>query len=503
MKMLLGDRKLFIETLLRIEDKDRNIIPFKLNPIQTDILDSCTGRDIYLKPGQIGASSIMIADYLCDVITIPGTVAIIVSYNEFIAGRLLAKAQAYYDLLQELIPSIPKMSHKSTTEKTFPEIHSSFYVGSCGSFTFGRGETIHRCMLDEFAFWPKGDAERIAIPTIERVPLSGKVSIISTPNGQDNEFYEMYKASKEGFEVGKSMFKDHFYTWLQHPEYQLTSDSPYIRSMDTELGELSPDELALTDRYSATYDQLRWRRRKIAEMESLRRNGETGVMFQQEYPEDDENCFLAAGDAVYDNETINQLLKGCMPAPFGFQAANVWEQPKPGVDYLIGVDPGEGKTSYSVASVWRFENNKQINVATLSGKYTPDVMADKVYELGKYFNWAKIAPENNLSAFLACLNSKHYPNIYRQKDLVTGMQTQVLGWKTTPNSNIYMINEMGRCLPTIETHDSRFVSQLRNIRWCNRRPMAIGSDDYHDAACIAIACRPNIEVSVGMAFYKK
>jgi len=79
--LLLSDRVLFIETLMRIEDKERNLVPYKLNPIQKDMLESSTGRDVYVKPAQIGASSIFIADFLIDCLTIEGTIAIIISYD--------------------------------------------------------------------------------------------------------------------------------------------------------------------------------------------------------------------------------------------------------------------------------------------------------------------------------------------------------------------------------------------------------------------------------------
>ena len=327
MKELLSDRKLFIETLVNIEDKNRQVIPFVLNPIQDDMLTTSTWRDVYVKPAQIGGSSIIICDFLIDCLTIPGTTAVIISYDEFITGRLLRKAQTFYDILKERIPSIPELHHKSTFEKTFKSVNSSLYISSSRSFAMPRGEPVHDLLLDEFAFWAPGSAAETFAATLQRVPLlpTTKVRVLSTPNGEDNDFYEIYNAAKEGKALGKSVFKHHFYTWYQHPEYTMSCDSPFVLPEDSEpiLSNLDSDEKNLITRFEHlglseedSHNKLRWRRYKIAEMSSLRRSGETRLLFPQEFPEDDVTCFQSAGDMWYDPEIINSMAKNCYPTHF-------------------------------------------------------------------------------------------------------------------------------------------------------------------------------------------
>ncbi|GAH82793.1 unnamed protein product, partial [marine sediment metagenome] len=93
MRALFSDRKLTLETLLEIENKQRELVPFNLFPIQEDMLTQSTWRDIYIKPGQVGATSLWVGDFLIDNVTINGTVSVIVSYDEFSAQRLLLKAK--------------------------------------------------------------------------------------------------------------------------------------------------------------------------------------------------------------------------------------------------------------------------------------------------------------------------------------------------------------------------------------------------------------------------
>ena len=515
LQLLLSDRVLFLQTLMRIEDKNRNLVPFRLNPIQRNMLETATGRDVYVKPSQVGASSIFIADFLIDCLTIEGTVAIIISYDEFITGRLLRKAQHFYNFLHELIPTIDKMEHKSTHEKTFEKMGSSFYICSAGSQAFGRGETIHDLLIDEYAFWPQDATEKLFTSAIQRVPLTldSKIRFCSTPNGAENDFCEVYMGAKEGKNYGKSVYTAHFYPWYNHPEYFMSIDHPFVLPGDeySTLKNLIPEEINLLKVFEGmgcteleAHDKLRWRRYKIADMASARRSGETRLLFGQEYPENDVDCFLEAGDQVYPAEQVNDMAKLCYPALSHHLFADIWYGPEKDKKYLIGVDPGEGKISESVATVWRIDNlgsddEEFVHCATLSGFYDQSEMADKVKDLGRYYNTAVLAPEDALD-FVPYI--KDYPELYYMTDPTTDRISNSIGWRTTKTTKPYMISEVLKNFSKIKTHDIRLVSQFRNIIWVigrdgKDRAMARGSDDYHDAAAIAIVCRKALPIERG------
>jgi len=515
-----------IETLVKIGNKERMTVPFVLNPIQRNMISSSTNRDIYVKPAQIGASSLFICDFLLDCVTIPDTVSIIISYDEFITGRLLRKAQGFYNGLNNTVPGLPGLQHKSTYEKVFEfrnpknnkiEGYSSFYIASAKSFDYGRGEAIHNLLADEYAFWPPGEDEKFAASALQRVPLlpNTKIRICSTPNGEDNEFHEMYMAAKEGKDIGKSVFKHHFYPWWEHPEYMMSADSQFVLPGDESLtleATLLPEETNLLkqwQQYEFTkqemIDKLRWRRYKQAEMSSIKRSGESRLLFGQEYPEDDVNCFLAAGDMVYDAELISDMAKNCYPASVHNLFADIWYPPENGQVYLVAIDPGEGKQSESVATVWKFlweadELKEAIHCATLSGYYAQDEMAEKCVPLAKWYNGAMIANEDALG-FTS--HVAKYGNLYYRTDPITGKVGKLIGWQTNNSTKPFMITELGRYMSKITTHDIRLVSQCRNIRWQKDakgrdRAVSIGSDDYHDSACIAIVCRHSMPTVRGV-----
>jgi len=136
-------------------------------------------------------------------------------------------------------------------------------------------------------------------------------------------------------------------------------------------------------------------------------------------------------------------------------------------------------------------------------------MAQKVAELCKYYNQALACPEVNIDSFIKMLayGPKPYLNIYLRRDIVSGRVGRDYGWYTNVRTKRFMLEEIARMLPLMETHDHDVVSQMRNIRYDLAREQAfsIGADDYHDAMGLAIVCRESIPVRkgfVGSSGYK-
>ena len=540
LRRLFSNRKLTLETLLEIEDKNRELVPFKLNPIQADVIDNSTWRDIYVKPGQVGFTSVVAGDFLIDNITINGTVSVIISYDEFSAQRLLLKAKKYHHNIQRKIPTIPRLDHKSSTELSFIDsdtgFYSTFYIFSARSYVLGRGETIHNLLLDEYAFWVEGTHETTFASAVQRVPLKPgtKIRVGSTANGEDNPFCEMYKAAREGYTIGsghmKSVYKPHFYPWFIHPEYVMYADDPFCLDGDDHdpLTNLGDEEVQLLHKLINSYNhdertamaRLRWRRYKQAEMRSMRRTGETVFIFAQEFPEDDESCFLTAGNQAYSPDTIENKIRQCYPAPLHHSCVNkktgasadadIWIDREVGLPYILSIDPGKGKASESVGQIWHFEEGYQDkdgndhppvlrHCATLVGFYDEWEMAEYCKDLAYYYGNTVICPEDNLDIVS---HLRDYPSLYWREDVRTGKYIRAIGWQTNTSTKPYMLTELNRYLEDIECYDQRFWSQLRNIR---RDPTmkygisVVGADDHHDAGAIAVCCRGVQAVQLGYA----
>jgi len=490
---LIQDRRKFIESLLWIENKSSKRTPFILNPIQQDVQITQTGRDIWVKPAQVGFSSERLATRLIDTITNPGTNTVLIAYEEFITQRLLDKAQFFYDIVNAMgIPGFPQMHHRSSYEKTFPDIHSSMYISSARSYVAGRAETIHHLLCDEFAFWEPGATDRILAPAIDRVPPDGTVDVFSTPNGEHNDFHDMYWLAKEG----KSVFAPHFYPWFIHPEY--TMDGEDISDMDS-------TETMLVNNHGLTMGQIRWRRYKIKEKKSLRRGGELVKLFQQEFPEDEVSCWLAAGDMFYDTDVLNERAKDCYPAQVHRDGASIWYPPEEGKWYLVAIDPGQAKVSQTAIVVLSFVEDRPIYCARAAGLWGPETTVHKAVELAKYYNNAMITWEANSHGLAIAPLMKDYPNVYFRRDVVSGRESNELGWLTTPKTKDFMLHTMARMLNTMTVHDMDFISECRNIRLAGDKVISTGADDIHDAVAIGLVCRDSRPIQrgfVGASGYK-
>ena len=501
---LLPRESHFIESWMRIDNKSRKNIPFRLNEIQQDFDLNETGRDIIVKPAQVGFSSYVIAKILIRTMMIPGTVSIIVAYNDFITQRLLNKAQSFYNSIPAEFK--PVMTHESEYRKSFKKINSIIYIGSANSVTFARGEAIHNFLADEYAFWP--NPEKIMAPAMDRIVKpsdGGRLWILSTPNGADNDFHALYQNAKDP----NSPMAPHFYPWFNHPEYQLAYGHPDALPNDRgTLVSLDSDEQALIRNHEVTEEQLRWRRLRIAEKSILKQGGSTRTLFGQEYPSDDVSCFLTAGDMVYDAELVNYKAKLCRPA---FQilegGIHIWEAPKQDYRYHIAVDPGLGKTTRSAITVWRFWDEDDQEYGKLVARYaavegiTP--AAKIAYRLCTMYNRPSVAPEVNGHG-LAFIHEFVYPNIYRRETIDRGRKTRQLGWLTTTRTKPAMVKELMKMLPRLEIYDIELIGELRNLRESTEKSgvyLSVGADDLHDSAAIAVITRPTYHPNKGTDTY--
>src|SRR4030043_2394408 len=117
---LIGNNRKFIETLLVLENKQRQVVPFIYNAIQDDVDKTATGFDIYVKPAQVGFSTERIANRLVDTLTCPGSNTVLVAYEDFVTQRLLGKVSFFYNYLSNMtIPRVPELYNDAQIIKKY------------------------------------------------------------------------------------------------------------------------------------------------------------------------------------------------------------------------------------------------------------------------------------------------------------------------------------------------------------------------------------------------
>ena len=510
---LINDKRKFIETLLVVENKARHIIPFRYNRIQNLSYDEQTGRDIHVKPSQVGFSTAKIAERLVDTLTNPGTNTVLVAYEDFITERLLSKVTFFYNRLASLrIPNFPTIKHNSTYEKTFEFkdeagniiTTSSIYIASARSKTAGRAETIHHLLLDEHAFYIPDATKNIIAPALARIPEpDGTVDIFSTPNGEGNDFHSMYKNAVEG----KSVFTPHFYPWFLHEEYYIDLGDYRIDKLISETNkpefDLTGEEAKLMYANSLIFSQIRWRRWMILTMESLRREGEINTLFPQEYPEDDVTCFLAAGEMLYEPLWVNNLAATCWETEnITVEGLHIWYQPEEKVEYEVIIDPGQAKITQSAIAVMCWKKDSLSNTAPYwcardAGWYSPEITAKKAVAASDLYGRARITWEANSHGLAITELLKHRQPIYYRTDIISDQLTLVAGWLTTGATKDYMLNAVRRNLTSLVCHDIDLVRQLRNFRQVGDKIQIVGLDDIHDTLAIGLTTHIENPVSRG------
>ena len=475
---ILSDDKQAVEALFSIPPKfaDGARKPFVFKPAQDKLHDRLGLRNIVVKPSQIGSTSYYTGIFFRRTMFRPDTTSVIVAHESFLSERLLNRTEIFYQSVPESLR--PRMDHSSVTEKRFPDINSVMYIGTARAAVFGRGEPIHNLLFSEAAFYMPDAVDRIVKPSLQRVPPDGTVVIESTPNGEGGYFYDEVQAAISG----QSVFRLTTLYWWEEPDNNLPAGSSVLADFpDYRYDfEYTPDEQLLHVQHGLTQDQLRWRRWKILEL---------GDLFWQEHLESLDTCFLTVGQPYYDTGAALALTKLVYKPTHHWEGAQVWEEPQKGVQYVMGIDPGQARQTESVAVILR--NDAEMGptmVALLGGFYEPDVMGSKCIPLAHRYNDAKMVPEVNGHgiAYLDAVKRK-YNNLYVRRDVERGKPIQRQGWVSSPRTKPFMMDTINRVIKNCIIPDAETVRQIRGFRQLGMgRYETLLPDDRHDAFGLAL-----------------
>ena len=468
-----------IEKLFYIVNKEMQAVPFKLRPPQKKINDNLGQMDIILKARQEGISSLILARFALDWLTIENIRCVVVSHEDKATQRLFDRVRYYIESMSKTWPGeMPfKMKYNSRREIVNLEKNSVFYIGTAGAKAFGRGDTINNLHLSELALWP--DQERVMTGLLQAVPKDGRVTIESTANGMGDYFYDLWVKSS----AKKSGFKTHFLAWFEDPDY--------IMPVTYDL-ELTEQEQVLINKYGLSREQIAWRRWKINQMGGDYLDPNSWDKFNQEFPENPEMAFIMSGNPVWSPSIIRHYmsitqkpkiignLRGYNPVqvePHEKGFLKVYKEPDEFHTYAIGVDVSEGKMisedeskkerDASCAQV--FDKNTYEQVAVWYGNIDPDKLGRELDMLGRYYNNALIGVERNAIGItpLIVLRDLYYPNLYYREriGLMVEKVTAELGWVTDSISKESIIADATNLLrdKRIMIYDENTVAEMRHF----------------------------------------
>jgi len=479
---VMYDADYFMESLVLIVDKDSNTIPFTLNSIQRQYSIQKTFRDVILKGRQHGMSTYLESLFLHDTMFNHNTQSVLLAHTEQAATLMFQRCKFMFEHLPERFKPHVKFSNRR--ELHFDNINSSFFIGSAEQRDFGRGLTINNLHISECG--SPVFKEELFTGLLEAVPRSGRIVLESTAQGEGGPFYEFYMGARNliaPHRPVKNNFTAHYFPWYINPEYK----EPILRG---ETLSYTEEELRLITRLALTPEQIKWRRMKKAIQ---------GNKFVQEYPEDnDEDAFLKSGSPIFDNYLLSEIDK-TLPEQ---RPDEIWlggdlfvhRMAERGAKYIIGADPAEGdpRSDFSAAIVIRVNPYPIEQVALLVGLFTPDMLSEKIWKIGKAYNGAMIAVERNNHGH-AVINQltngivrrgvmKHppYDNLYVGPD-------KKVGWLTTNITKPQMIDELDRAIRggEIIIKNKRFISEAKKFTHLDHNKMGGKPDDV--VMCQAVA----------------
>jgi hypothetical protein len=414
--------------LLDIVPKDGPKRKLRPNAIQAAFEFVRSGRDYVLKPRQVGLTTWELARDVWYFLTKPGAQVLVVCQSDKDDSAVAQSSEKVTRMLASLEELGVHFDFRraSATQWVLAGRDSSLKIIGAGASKAaaakkGRSGTIHRLHVTEAAFFEHAATTMNALLKCVPEPETGSEIVIeSTANGAAGWFFERYKAAK----AGRSSYQALFFSWLQQEEYR----TPLEPGEVIEPANDNDREQELVEKHGATAEQLKWFRKQVLD-------GGSADLVDQEYPTDEETCWITPGRTFFSKAQTKKLLaKSEAPRVLedvGKDGAHgklsIWTAPIQNAPYIVVVDPSEGLEGETEASsgdpgaavVYRRDTGE--HVATLHGYFPTWEMARLVAELGKRFNSAVLVIERNNhghAVLQALSREQRYPEhlIYDDED---------------------------------------------------------------------------------------
>lgn len=493
LKKIVNNPILYMENFMNVVDKNGKLVPFKLNPQQKTLVQNMDKYNIVLKSRQLGITTLSCSYSIYLAMTNSYTTCLLMSYS-------IDSATGIFEKLKQLYNDLPNALKKPLIANNKKELKftngSRIIVATCGNKDVARGLTISFAHLSEIGFM-KDTIQKQLLAIEQSLTPNGKIILESTANGL-NYFSELWNKA----ERKENMYKPFFFNWINDlvmfkDEYKSFCDR-YIDmhgALPTD-EELTDTEKALKDA-GASIKQLVWRRLKIA--------NSSEDEFAQEFPSNPLEAFVSTGSNIFSPKLIHDRLqyidevKAIKTKPTGLPVSlipwlgrelTLYDVPKFGQKYYIGVDTGEGLSQdYSAFQVL---NSEGIQVAEYkSNKVKPFQYAEIVNDIGIYFNKALLVVEKASAGYTVVdklKNDYKYSNMYKYKDYdARGRVMKKVGFVTNPKTKPLMINDFVELfeLNQIVINSKDLLSEMKMFQFKDGKMGAIVG--YHDDLCMSFA----------------
>ncbi len=347
-----------------------------------------------------------------------------------------------------------------------------------------RGYTPTILIFDEAAYIEAdGDFWAACMASLS---TGGKVIVVSTPNGYDPIYYEIYDQALRNYNEFKITemfwFRDPRYTkdmymvktkdlvhyLLNKEEYSekdivdLSHENPYDRDLDNVKNLMDQGYKPCSSWFEGMVKKLKFDRRKVAQ--ELECN------------------FLGSGDNVFDSDLTQNIAKNMLREPQAkLMGGSLWifKEPENGHKYVMGVDVSRGDSEdFSSIEIIDFDEREQ--VLEYVGKIPPDVLAEIAYKWGSMYNAYCVV---DLTGGMGVSTARKLQEMgYQSGFYVDGIDTSNK-WKYDPKANekIPGINFNSKRVQIIaafeeavrhgfKVYSSRLYNEMNTFIYINGRP---------------------------------
>jgi hypothetical protein len=330
-----------------------------------------------------------------------------------------------------------------------------------------RGFTPTILVFDEAAFI-EADSDFWSA-CMASLSTGGKVIVVSTPNGNDPIYYEIYDQALRGM----NDFKITEMYWYRDPRY--TSDLYFVKTDDAIHYLLNKEEYDSTKIIS--WVDKPFLERDFEEAKELINNGYKPcsdwfermvkkLKYDKRKVSQELECnFLSSGDNVFDSRLMQKIRENYILEPQNRMLGNqlwIWKDPIIGHKYIMGVDVSRGDSEdFSSFQIVDFDTREQ--VAEFVGKLPPDTMAEICF---KWANMYSAYVVIDITGGMGVSTSRKLQEL-GYKDLYVDGEDMNNTWKYNPKSaekipGINFNNKRVQIIASYEEamrHDFRIYSQ--------------------------------------------
>jgi hypothetical protein len=280
---------------------------------EMDLVDIETTTQTYIANGLVSHNSTYIGGrYFHKTTFNPGMKTFILAHRDDATDNLFKQVKRFYENLPRVVQ--PSTSYSNRKELIFDKLDSAYGLGTAGSGSVGRSDTIDLLHGSEAAFWANVDELRTGV--LQAAEMAQEIIFESTANGYDPMFFPMWQDA----EAGKGQYEAIFIPWYWQDEYRSPVPAGFV---------LDEEEAEYAEAYGLDLGQMAWRRNKIIELKDP-------LLFKQEYPATAAEAFQVTGtESFISSRDVAAARRNKNIRPIGA--------------HIVGVDPareGEDRAVY-------------------------------------------------------------------------------------------------------------------------------------------------------------